>query len=184
MEIEGQYSSGVVDFIDCRIIIKGGYLIPYNTTSANHYNKYIQSPKDTNLISIKPTYSKKAIAKPDNKHNYIINYIGEDNEEHLIFIKSNKLKNCIIKWNLRRCILHSETFKSGLYAAIIVFGLSQIPEMVKNRKSHANNSSTKTHLTVPVPPTAARSNYNDSTLKKNNLKTNSKNISLKNDTIN
>lgn len=137
MKLYGKYSLGADEFLECEVTANKGFMSAWTRTDVIQLQKYTEQPKDTDSIKINPSSSKTGIFKPKYL-NYVIDYVGEDNEKHLIFVKLNTKTLFQLNHNLRKNIYQTRQFKitvfGGLVVLVIWAGLTWIFQ--KNNIAH------------------------------------------------
>lgn len=129
IKLNGKYSSGADYFLECEVIAKNGHLLPRTRPDITQLQKYIESPKNTESIEIKPTSVEKGILKPSG-YNYIIKYIDDNNNKHLIFVGLSPIKLFILNHNLKKNFYQTTEFKITVYGGIILAAIITLVKFI------------------------------------------------------
>ena len=96
MKLNGKYAKDGLGFIDCVILIEYEKIQKIILDTNKPMN--LSYPKDKSVFEIEKLSSEPIDLIPI-KHNYVINYIGEHNENRKIYLKINPLQVFRLKWN-------------------------------------------------------------------------------------
>lgn len=95
MKQNGKYAKDGLGFIDCVILIEYEKIQKIILDTNKPMN--LSYPKDRSVFEIEKLSSEPIDLIPI-KHNYVINYIGEHNENRKIYLKINPLQVFRLKW--------------------------------------------------------------------------------------
>ncbi|PQJ76680.1 hypothetical protein [Polaribacter glomeratus] len=116
MKIKGLFVKNLLEFIDCEIFIEYGVfqrLIFNSRTFKNYHNPKNKSEFEIKRVSSLPLYFIPA------KHNFEFTYLGVNDENQRVFLKLNIFKLFLIKWNLKKYLIQSESIKTDILKYII-----------------------------------------------------------------
>ncbi len=157
IKLDGIYDLGGLERLDCEVKAMNGYLIPRSN------KKYLEISRENKLIKIRPKSTQKEPVPLG--HNYIIEYIGEDNKDHRIFVILNWRDRLKLKYNLQILWIQKMEIKVTFIASVITLILSPIVNDIYYHikgnikdNSHLNNNPIEIPYTNPKNIPSGRQN--------------------------
>ena len=137
MKLKGKYLRGITDFTDCEILIEYGKLQRIKFNSRQIFNDYI--PKNSSNFDLEKV-SSDPIGFIPSKHNYVINYIGQNSDLRKIYLRLNLFQLFKLRWNIKKFLVQSREIKIGILKFLLLAALSFIIGMLiqKNKVGNQN----------------------------------------------